>query len=64
VLSQKINDLRKLHSTFGHLFCGEVTLGGTLFTSKVVEGKEEKTFSSASEKFKAEVGAALSTVIS
>ncbi|KAH7205652.1 hypothetical protein BKA60DRAFT_599907 [Fusarium oxysporum] len=39
--TKNINALRELYSTFGHLFCHSVTLGGCLQTTKVVESDED-----------------------
>ncbi|KAH6980672.1 hypothetical protein BKA56DRAFT_685551 [Ilyonectria sp. MPI-CAGE-AT-0026] len=59
--TKNINDLRKLHTTFGHLFCPSVTLGGCLQTSKIVIGTETVAQSQDKEAFKAEVGIAISS---
>jgi len=58
----QINDLRKLYSTFGQLFCHSVTLGGCLQTTKTVTGTDQMSESQQKQKFKAEVGVAVSTV--
>ena len=58
----QINSLRKLHQTFGHLFCSEATLGGCLQTTKVVSGTEQGNQTMQKEGFKAQVGVAVSTV--
>lgn len=59
--TKNISSLRKLHQTFGHLFCGEATLGGCLQTTKVVTGTERGTQTMQKEGFKAQVGVAVST---
>ncbi|KLP01968.1 uncharacterized protein Y057_7813 [Fusarium fujikuroi] len=59
--TKNINALRELYSTFGHLFCHSVTLGGCLQTTKVVESDEDVQQSKDKESFKAQVGVAVST---
>ncbi|KAJ5653740.1 hypothetical protein N7490_000743 [Penicillium lividum] len=59
--SKNINDLRKIQSTFGQLFCSWATVGGCLQTSKMVTGTENSLQTSEKEKFKAQVGIAVST---
>ncbi|OIW28572.1 hypothetical protein CONLIGDRAFT_617447 [Coniochaeta ligniaria NRRL 30616] len=61
--TKDINNLRKLYSTFGHLFCHAVTLGGCLQTTKVVTGDQQSTETEEKEAFKASVGVAFSTPI-
>ncbi|ENH73430.1 hypothetical protein FOC1_g10008917 [Fusarium oxysporum f. sp. cubense race 1] len=60
--TKNINALRELYSTFGHLFCHSVTLGGCLQTTKVVESDEDVRQSKEKQSFKAQVGVAVSTV--
>lgn len=60
--TKDINNLRKLYSTFGHLFCHAVTLGGCLQTTKIVTGDQNTTETEEKEAFKASVGVAFSTV--
>ncbi|KAI5790047.1 hypothetical protein FPQ18DRAFT_306753 [Pyronema domesticum] len=57
----KIKHLRKLHETYGHLFCHQVELGGCLETSKVVQADATTSESSEKHQFKAEVGVAVSS---
>ncbi|EXM14354.1 Membrane attack complex component/perforin (MACPF) domain [Fusarium oxysporum f. sp. vasinfectum] len=59
--TKNINALRELYSTFGHLFCHSVTLGGCLQTTKIVESDEDVKQSKEKQSFKAEVGVAVST---
>ncbi|KAI3326737.1 hypothetical protein HD806DRAFT_520475 [Xylariaceae sp. AK1471] len=59
--TKDINHLRKLHATFGHLFCEAVTLGGCLQTTKLVTGTERAKETEEREAFKASVGVAVST---
>ncbi|KAJ4081819.1 hypothetical protein NW761_010364 [Fusarium oxysporum] len=59
--TKHINALRELYSTFGHLFCHSVTLGGCLQTTKIVESDEDVKQSKEKQSFKAEVGVAVST---
>ncbi|QGI69718.1 hypothetical protein CEK27_002047 [Fusarium fujikuroi] len=59
--TKNINALRELYSTFGHLFCHSVTLGGCLQTTKVVESDEDVQQSKDKESFKAQLGVAVST---
>ncbi|KNB19024.1 hypothetical protein FOXG_16478 [Fusarium oxysporum f. sp. lycopersici 4287] len=59
--TKNINALRELYSTFGHLFCHSVTLGGCLQTTKVVESDEDVKQSKEKQSFKAQVGVAVST---
>ncbi|RYC82509.1 hypothetical protein BFJ63_vAg14600 [Fusarium oxysporum f. sp. narcissi] len=60
--TKNINALRELYSTFGHLFCHSVTLGGCLQTTKVVESDEDVKQSKEKQSFKAQVGVAVSTL--
>ncbi|KAF2108744.1 hypothetical protein BDV96DRAFT_504130 [Lophiotrema nucula] len=59
--TKNINALRNLYSTFGHLFCHQVTLGGCLQTTKTVSGTENTSTSQQKESFKASVGVAVSS---
>ncbi|KAG7404937.1 hypothetical protein Forpe1208_v014673 [Fusarium oxysporum f. sp. rapae] len=59
--TKNINALRELYSTFGHLFCHSVTLGGCLQTTKIVKSNEDVKQSKEKELFKAQVGIAVST---
>ncbi|KAF5602069.1 uncharacterized protein FSUBG_7904 [Fusarium subglutinans] len=59
--TKNINALRELYSTFGHLFCHSVTLGGCLQTTKVVESDEAVQQSKDKQSFKAQLGVAVST---
>ncbi|SCO90231.1 uncharacterized protein FRV6_14359 [Fusarium oxysporum] len=59
--TKNINALRELYSTFGHLFCHSVTLGGCLQTTKVVESDEDVKQRKEKQSFKAQVGVAVST---
>ncbi|KAJ4215295.1 hypothetical protein NW760_014429 [Fusarium oxysporum] len=59
--TKNINALRELYSTFGHLFCHSVTLGGCLQTTQVVESDEDVKQSKEKQSFKAQVGVAVST---
>ncbi|KAL5586769.1 hypothetical protein FOBRF1_016639 [Fusarium oxysporum] len=59
--TKNINALRELYSTFEHLFCHSVTLGGCLQTTKVVESDEDVKQSKEKQSFKAQVGVAVST---
>ncbi|KAF5989015.1 hypothetical protein FBULB1_1170 [Fusarium bulbicola] len=59
--TKNINALRELYSTFGHLFCHPVTLGGCLQTTKVVESNEAVQQSKDKQSFKAQLGVAVST---
>ncbi|KAI7762618.1 hypothetical protein LZL87_008964 [Fusarium oxysporum] len=59
--TNNINALRELYSTFGHLFCHSVTLGGCLQTTKIVKSNEDVKQSKEKELFKAQVGIAVST---
>ncbi|KAG4293310.1 hypothetical protein FPRO06_12798 [Fusarium proliferatum] len=59
--TKNINALRELYSTFGHLFCHSVTLGGCLQTTKVAESDEDVQQSKDKESFKAQLGVAVST---
>ncbi|KAH7154579.1 hypothetical protein DER46DRAFT_578414 [Fusarium sp. MPI-SDFR-AT-0072] len=59
--TKNINALRELYSTFGHLFCHSVTLGGCLQTTKIVKSNEDVKQSKEKELFKAQVGVAVST---
>ncbi|RKK36498.1 hypothetical protein BFJ66_g12930 [Fusarium oxysporum f. sp. cepae] len=59
--TKNINALRELYSTFGHLFCHSVTLGGCLQTTKVVESDEDVKQSKEKQSFKAQVGVDVST---
>ncbi|RWA14487.1 hypothetical protein EKO27_g554 [Xylaria grammica] len=61
--TKDINNLRKLYSTFGHLFCHAVTLGGCLQTTKIVSGSQQSKESEEKEAFKASVGVAFSTPV-
>lgn len=60
--TKDINNLRKLYTTFGHLFCHAVTLGGCLQTTKIVTGTQQSAETEEKEAFKASVGVAVSTV--
>ncbi|KAK0630483.1 hypothetical protein B0T17DRAFT_506951 [Bombardia bombarda] len=51
-VSKDINNLRKLYSTFGHLFCHAVTLGGCLQTTKIVTGNQQTNETEEREAFK------------
>ncbi|CEJ61577.1 hypothetical protein PMG11_10107 [Penicillium brasilianum] len=55
----KLSELRKLHEMFGHLFCHEVILGGSLQTTRTTTSSDQQTWTTEKEKFKAEVGASL-----
>ncbi|KAL8718280.1 MAG: hypothetical protein Q9225_004558 [Loekoesia sp. 1 TL-2023] len=61
--SKNINALRKLHATFGYLFCPEATLGGCLQTTKVVTRTEVGEQTAEKESFEASVGLAVSTPV-
>ena len=57
---KKINDLRKLHALYGHVFSNEILIGGCLQTSKVIEGKEQSEESFERSKMKVDVGVSVS----
>ncbi|KAF5588626.1 hypothetical protein FPANT_6544 [Fusarium pseudoanthophilum] len=59
--TKNINALRELYSTFGHLFCHSVTLGGCLQTTQIVTSDQVVKQSKEKESFKAQVGVAIST---
>lgn len=60
--TKDLNNLRKLYSTFGHLFCSAVTLGGSLQTTKIISGTQQSKETEEKEGFKASMGVAFSTV--
>ncbi|KAH7470150.1 hypothetical protein FOMA001_g14856 [Fusarium oxysporum f. sp. matthiolae] len=53
--TKNINALRELYSSFGHLFCHSVTLGGCLQTTKVFESDEDVKQSKEKQSFKAQI---------
>ncbi|KAM0543698.1 hypothetical protein ACHAPJ_012147 [Fusarium lateritium] len=57
--TKNIMDLRKLHKTFGQIFCSEITIGGCLQTSKVLAAKEIAEETVQRSKFKGSVGVAV-----
>ncbi|KAK4184696.1 hypothetical protein QBC35DRAFT_466223 [Podospora australis] len=59
--TKDINNLRRLYSTFGHLFCHSATLGGCLQTTKMVSGSQNSRDTAEKEGFKASLGVAVST---
>ncbi|KAF2994067.1 hypothetical protein E8E13_002474 [Curvularia kusanoi] len=59
--SKNINDLRVLHERFGHFFCHEAVVGGSLQTSRLTSGKSKASESRQKEDFKAQVGLAASS---
>ncbi len=59
--NKNINDLRVLHSNFGHFFCHEAVIGGSLQTSRITSGHSTVTESRQKEDFKAQVGLAASS---
>ncbi|KAF2811812.1 uncharacterized protein BDZ99DRAFT_414359 [Mytilinidion resinicola] len=61
--SKNINDLRKLHADFGHLFCQNLTLGGRLQSTKIIKTDTLTTEQEQKEQFKVSVGVSVSTPI-
>ncbi|GIK01956.1 hypothetical protein Aspvir_005997 [Aspergillus viridinutans] len=52
--SKNINDLRALQAEFAHIFCHEVTVGGSLQTTRVTDSKNTASESRQKEEFKAQ----------
>lgn len=59
--TKNINDLRALQAEFGHIFCQEVIVGGSLQTTRVTNSKSTVSESRQKEEFKAHFGLAVST---
>ncbi|KAJ7618220.1 hypothetical protein B0H17DRAFT_1219978 [Mycena rosella] len=59
--TKDINDLRKLHENFGHLFCKQVMIGGALQSTKVVSTTSTSQETTVKEAFRASVGVAVKT---
>lgn len=57
--SMNIRDLRKLHRDFGQLFCGKMTLGGRLMSTKAFKSDATKSEQEQKEEYKNSVGASI-----
>ncbi|KAJ7616091.1 hypothetical protein FB45DRAFT_757556 [Roridomyces roridus] len=61
--SRDINDLRKLHANFGHLFCQQVLIGGALQSTKIMSSSSTSVESNQKESFRASVGVAVQSPV-
>ncbi|KAK3984474.1 hypothetical protein QBC44DRAFT_385726 [Cladorrhinum sp. PSN332] len=57
--TKNLYDLRKLHRSFGQIFCSEITLGGCLQTVKTLTATETTDETMTRNKFKGTVGLAV-----